>query len=524
MRFLFPLLLLALLANFTNAQTPSQEKGTSSSSAVTATPGIASLGWNESAPATKDSATPGEDLDALVKSTELLQAQMAAAQGGKQPDEALKKQLDLLQKQLEVQQKMIKLLKEQMEKQPPAGAAVEKLQTKVATLENRTGQAAQRDQDLAQAVDNLNEHQDAVERNGPRLPATLKELFDPFRNNESPLSIYGTLVGGYELFPHQRGEGRFFFDALEPIILLQLNDHILLESELEFGNSEVHIGYAQADFIVNDWLTVVAGRYLAPVGYFNERLHPDWINKLPDFPLSERQVSLADFSLNGVQLRGGTYLCGSPLKMEYSLYVANGLGLPGTDLTTLADLGALKETTADVNNAIAWGSRVGFLVPECGINVGFSTFFNRPYGEDVGTDISLWGIDINYHKGNWDFRFEWTYMFEETSAFLDGNIHRRGMYAQLAYRPYDAPCKLLQNTEFVFRYSRERFKGIDPNNLDLTAFESPVAVPVNRDQYTFGINYYIAPSLIVRLAYEINREHGIDLHDSVLLGQLAWGF
>ena len=49
--------------------------------------------------------------------------------------------------------------------------------------------------------------------------------------------------------------------------------------------------------------------------------------------------------------------------------------------------------------------------------------------------------------------------------------------------------------------------------------------PVDRDQYTFGLDYYFYPSLVVKFAYEINKEHnGIDLHDSVLLGQLAWGF
>src|SRR5262249_16610485 len=148
--------------------------------------------------------------------------------------------------------------------------------------------------------------------------------FLPNRTNETPFSVYGTLVGGYQLFPHNPGEGQFFFDAIEPILLLQLNDHILLESELEFGTHDVAVGYAQADFIVNDWLTIVAGRYFGPVGFFNERLHPDWINKMPDFPLMMRQASLADFSLNGMQARGGTYLFCTPVKMDYSFYVANG--------------------------------------------------------------------------------------------------------------------------------------------------------------------------------------------------------
>jgi hypothetical protein len=471
-----------------------------------------------------------------------LREELATTQNAGAQDDKLKKQVELLQKQIETQQRMIQLLLEQVKKPGLAGAPVEKLQTQVATLEARSQQAARRDVEVSQAIDNLTEHMDAVERNGPRLPETLKELFLPSRTNETPFSVYGTLVGGYQLFVHQKGEGQFFFDALEPIFLLQLNDHILLESELEFGTSGVDVGYAQMDYIVNDWLTVVFGRYLGPVGFFNERLHPDWVNKMPDFPLMMRQVSLADFSLNGIQLRGAKYLCCSPFKLEYSIYAANGLATPGDGtLTDLADLGAIKETTGDVNDAMAFGSRVGFWLPEWGIAAGFSTFFNRPYSADAGPRMDLWDIDINYHKGNWDFRFEYADMVQKSPSPMDMTdtgagdsaapsdvaeilrIHRRGMYAQIAYQQYRA-TNFLRNTAFVFRYSRARFKGIDPNTLDLTAFESPVDVPVDRDQYTFGINYYFYPSLVVKFAYEINREHGIDLKDDMFLAQLAWGF
>ena len=178
-----------------------------------------------------------------------------------------------------------------------------------------------------------------------------------------------------------------------------------------------------------------------------------------------------------------------------------------------------------MNEAIIFGGRVGLGVPELGVQVGASLFFNRPYGEDVGTDINLWGIDLNYHKGNGDFRLEFVHMFEETTAFLDHNIRRRGLYAQLAYQPLDCANHFLRKTSFVARYSFARFKGIDPSELDLTAFESPVDAPVDRNQYTFGINFYPYPSLAFKFAYEINQEiHGLDLKDNVFLAQLAWGF
>src|SRR5207302_8880206 len=108
--------------------------------------------------------------------------------------------------------------------------------------------------------------------------------------------------------------------------LLRLNDWIFLETELGFSPGGVEIGQAQIDFLVNDWLTVSAGRFRVPIGFFNLQQHPAWINKLPDFPLMFRQVSPADFSLNGVEISGAAYLGCGPVKLEYNTYMANGIG------------------------------------------------------------------------------------------------------------------------------------------------------------------------------------------------------
>ena len=49
-------------------------------------------------------------------------------------------------------------------------------------------QAARRDQELAKATDNLRESIDSEIRNGPRLPAALKEMFLSSYTNETPVS------------------------------------------------------------------------------------------------------------------------------------------------------------------------------------------------------------------------------------------------------------------------------------------------------------------------------------------------
>jgi hypothetical protein len=106
--------------------------------------------------------------------------------------EQLQKQVEVLEKQVEVLQKMIRLLVDRVDKQAPA-----RVEQQVATLEARSEQAARRDQELAYAVDDLREQADVDRRWGPDLPWTLKQLFDPFENNETPLSIYGSLAFGY---------------------------------------------------------------------------------------------------------------------------------------------------------------------------------------------------------------------------------------------------------------------------------------------------------------------------------------
>jgi hypothetical protein len=460
----------------------------------------------------------------LQEDVEQARLQLAAAQQATQPSDKQKKQFDLLQKQIEDQQKMIELLLEHVKKQPLAGTPVEKLQSQVATLEGRSRQAAQRDQDLAQSVDNLAEHVDALERNGPRLPASLKELFFPSQTNETPVSIYTNLVVGYN--SPETGTAGPFFGNFSPHLRLVLNEWIYAIGEIDVSsNGAVDVSDAEFDFIANDWLTIVVGRFPAPIGFFNERLNSPWINKLPDLPLMFRQVS-PPISLNGVQARGAHYIFDLPVKIAYSLYGSSGLELnnqaPG--LNDVANLENMENTYNVVSSEPTFGGRLSLWYPAMGIEVGVSGLHNADYTPVAEDGIQLWELDANYHKCNWDLRFEFAQMYQHAASFIGTNIRRQGLYAQAAYRPLDAANAYLQKLELVARYSYTSFHGIDPTALDLTTFATSLDVPVNRNQYTFGINYWFYPSLVLQVAYEINREPGFPLHDSIFMAQLGWGF
>jgi hypothetical protein len=516
--------------------------------------------------ATQDKAAPekaAQDKDAQDKAVQDKAAQDKAAQDKAAKDKAaqekpaqgttneqLKKQIELLEEQVKTQKKMIDALAEQMKKQAAAPSAnVDKLQIQAATLESRSLRAAQRDQELAAAVDDLREHTDAVEHNWPQLPATLKQLFDPMENNETPLSIYGALAFGYSRIVGNsataaNGAGRpatpggFYFGEFTPDFLLKLNDWIFLEAEIGIGSDgSVSAGsFAQADFFVNDCLTIIAGRFVAPIGFYNERLNNPWINKLPgDAPGSVPPVwmqVLPPMALLGVQASGSFYLCCSPLKLEYNAYISNGMNFtpatssaPLPSASELANLENMQDTFGHISQDVAVGGRLGLWWPEVGLAGGISAMTNGDYVAGGFEDsISLWAVDINYHKGNWDFRFEYGKTYQHAQSFQADNIQRQGFYAQLAYRPKDLPNGPLQRTELVYRYSYVDFKGIDPTALDLTTFSTPVDVPVRRQQNEFGINYYFYPRMVLKCAYQINDEPGFHLHDNQFLTELAWGW
>jgi hypothetical protein len=444
-------------------------------------------------------------------------------------DEDQKKQIELLQKQVDTLEKMVRLLADQLRKQPPAGAEVEKLQGQVATLEARSMQAARRDRELAGAVDDLREHDDARERYGPWLPSPLKELFLPSETNESPLSIYGQFLENYREFNARPGV--FATPDFSPYFLLQLNERFLLEANIDITNAGVAVPTAQVDWFLGDRATFVVGRYLTPIGFFNERLNHEWINKLPDVPIMFQQVSPLS-STDGVQLRGAFYPTCWPVKVEYSVYGGNGFQLANSvnntkvfpnPLTPVADLGALAATDEVAAKAI--GGRLGFWLPEHGVNFGFSTFLQNGYSPGDKDHIELWGFDASYHKGDWDARFEFAQVFQQAGTFIGTNVRRTGLYAQLAYRPWHSDWRILRNTEVAAAYSLERFKGIDPTLLDLTAFVDPRAVPVNRDQGIVSLNYYLYASMVFKFGWEINHElRPVNLHDNLFLAQFVWAF
>ncbi|MHB1571508.1 MAG: hypothetical protein ACYC0H_20205, partial [Solirubrobacteraceae bacterium] len=440
-----------------------------------------------------------KQIDTLQQMTRTLEGQLkagnAAPPAGAAPEAGAQTtgpQADRQRRLSDVQQRQLRLLEDQVGLVSQAvdqqASKVDDLATQGATLESRTKQAAARDRQLGEAVDSLRDNVDSLRRNYPMLPAPLKELFTPSGNNVTPISIWNTVSTRYEVFQGQRGAGEFQFQEYTPFFLVQLNKRMLLSAETTFTQSGVGLGQAQLDMFINNWLTMDVGYFLAPIGFWNERLDPRWINKLPDIPLVMRQVIPDGLTVTGIQFRGAKYLFGSPFKMEYAAFASNGLGVPGAGKAAdWADQGGLIGSTANVNQSMAYGGRLAIWLPSRGINFGASELVSAPYGVGSGPIYNIWQPYFNYHYGNWDFRFEYGDAYQNVRAFTGNNIRRQGMYAQLAYRNYASLRQHLQRLEYVFRFSDAFFHGIDTSKLDLTSYSPVMNAPIDMNQYTIGI-------------------------------------
>ena len=337
-------------------------------------------------------------------------------------------------------------------------------------------------------------------------------------------------------FTNQEGEDSSFTAVVAPIILWELSDRLLFEAELEFGletedgegKTEVELEYAHASYILNDYVTLGAGKFLTPFGIFGERLHPSWINKLPDAPMAfGHHGGLVPMSSLGAYVRGGFPIADA--KANYAFYLSNGpsLNIEGHGVGTLN-----FENFDDINNNKAFGGRIGFLpIPE--VEIGYSFQFSNvtPSGFDQQADALLQSFDISYVTesdllgGLIDVRFEWVFSNVDDVAFaaeeeghaeegghmeeeegqeelLTFNNERSGGYFQLAYRPTKSDINFLRNMEFVGRYGWLDLPSGAPDAFD-------------QERWTLGVNYWLNPSTVFKLAYEHTEIDGGEDFDAI---------
>ncbi len=327
-------------------------------------------------------------------------------------------------------------------------------------------------------------------------------------NSAVHLAGYGTV--GYT--DQESSDGSFNTLSFNPIFHYQYKDLFMLEAELEIetegdGDTAVELEYATIDWLINDYIALVAGKFLSPLGQFRQNLHPGWVNKLASAPPGYGHDGAATLSEIGVQLRGG-YKFENQMRTNYAFYVGNGpeLESEGGEVHGIVAKGFKRD--ADGNPV--WGGRVGFLpVPNFEIGASGATGKARvTTDEDLGviaTDparsYSAFGVDMVYTRKALNLRYEYIRQRVANKSPMGGTW--RSWYAQAAYRFPSTKW------EAVVRY---------------TDYNSPHAGQ-EQEQVAAGVNYWFASNAVAKMTYESNRGlSGTTTDKDRILVQLSYGF
>ncbi len=341
------------------------------------------------------------------------------------------------------------------------------------------------------------------------------------------------LLAGYGsagFIAQDHGGTRQFNATFNPIFLWKMSDRLLFEgefeAELEGHDTSLALEMAQISYLLNDYMTVGAGKFLNPMNYFVERQHMGWVNKLPDKPLAVYDGLLAESEV-GFQIRGG--IPAGPTKFGYAFYVANAPELRfDASSEAAADLGTLEFANFDnVGKHFAVGGRAGFFpIPELEIGYGFEVSEVAPPGSSSSVSSLRQSADLSYVRdsarlqGTVNLKAQWVWSHVDRFTYdPGGNMggpfnfknDRDGGYVQLAYRPARVENAFIKNLEPIFRY-------------DMLS-QARTLTGADEHRYTVGLNYWLGPSTVVKAAYEFDQQSGAnaDRHNAVLV-QFVTGF
>lgn len=336
-------------------------------------------------------------------------------------------------------------------------------------------------------------------------------------------------------FESEGGTSTFEESGFNPIFLWRNSDRLFFEAELEVEvgssgagswSSGLALEFATMYYKLNDYVTFYSGKFLSPIGAFQERYHPAWINKSASKPIGFGHKvnglkrlqggSEIGFGLSGVLPMGGA-------KFGYNFFLSNGGVLDETD-------GSIAwKNLADNNNNKALGGRISILpFSNSTFELGLSG-----YTATVGTDgtaysnvgASLFALDLNYVKavsgvGLFDIKGQYqsqnvdkaNYANVQDVTLPDFDNVTSAYYFQLAYKlPNIENSGFFNKLEFVARYA-------SLNSPDNAVWGS------DQNRTTIGLNYWASWNSVLKLAYEMEDDISSGTTNNAVLATFAMGF
>ena len=303
-----------------------------------------------------------------------------------------------------------------------------------------------------------------------------------------------------------------------PIFLYRAGNDVLFEAGFDVrlqnnapsgsgATTTVDLSFAQLDYLLNDYLTLVGGYMVLPLGTYTER-SAGWLNKIPDDPLPR---GMLPSNGAGFQLRGALPVGQTGQSLTYSVFGVNGPGsVDGSGTSTNLDLGGnvgfdSNGNRSNLHGAPSGGGRIGWFMPfkphydlELGVSGMAGPWDNA--GDQLWSALVL---DAAVHiSPAFEVKGEYINSWYDTTDV--GTVHPHGWWVQPAYKLSGLNLDLpyINNVELVGRYDTMK-DGLGSKT----------------DRWTLGFVYYFSSTLLFEGDYEF--VHGD--HDQFVF-QLSYGF
>jgi len=269
---------------------------------------------------------------------------------------------------------------------------------------------------------------------------------------------------------------------------------------------DIELEYAAGTLFLNDYMGLQMGKFMSPLGQFVQNIHPSWINKLPSAPLGFGHDGAAPTSNLGIALRGGLPKI-ADTRSNYVVFISNApsFGVADDGDVVIEAVGNTGSGSAYIAGGRYAVNPIGNM--EVGVSLATGDITEELLsGDGIVRDYDVFGADMVLNIDALNLRAEYIQqkIGENELSLLEGGTWKT-WYAQAAYQFSSV------NLEPVIRYS-------DYHNPE-----------VNKNQWALGVNYLFASNLIVKIAYEINKDEDDSVIDSSannnrFLAQLAYGF
>jgi hypothetical protein len=370
----------------------------------------------------------------------------------------------------------------------------------------------------------------------------VKSRIEGIAPGSTKLLLTGNGFLGYTLPKTGTSSFNAFFELLP---LVKLGDEWFFEGNIGVtvvgqGAAQFDTGFAHLVWVPSDYFMIGAGLFPNPANKYHEVLDPAWLNRLPSDPLPLNGILMADREL-GIDVRGAAPV--GPMRVHYAAFVSNGQALNTGDPATSPNTGPAGTLNipnwTDNNDNKGVGGHIGILpLPDSSVEVGYGIEWNE-VGQ-AGTafkhaEAFVQSVDFDYGRdykvlaGRIDIRAQWIWSQVSTETYdPDGSLgfgplrfpnNRNGGYAQLSYRPSLSKIPVLEKMEFIGRYAQ----------LNQPRASAPVGTGFNETTWDLGVDYWFAPSIVAKVAYEWDDKDGIvpagtPRHADAFMAQVALGF